>query len=126
MGVCDCALYAAAQKAVNKRKILKHFIFCKNSLNLQLMAHELKIYKDRKTHEKIVEIHDLSFISDRNHKLGWFGLHYLHFRIKIMLKWADKVYVPDCNVAVDLVRYYFFPRQNIIVDRRILSPCSGL
>ena len=81
------------------------------------MAHELKIYKDRKTHEKIVEIHDLSFISDRNHKLGWFGLHYLHFRIKIMLKWAD---------TVDLVRYYFFPRQNIIVDRRILSPCSGL
>lgn len=82
---------------------------------------EIKICRDKKTGIRRLEIHDLSFISDRNHTFGWFGLHYRHFLIKIFLKWADKVYVPDFDVAVDLVRYYFYPRENIIVDRTILS-----
>ena len=66
-------------------------------------------------------IYGLDFISDRNHTYGWLGLHFRHFRIKLLLKWADKVYVPSCDVAVDLVKYYFYSRENIIVDRTILS-----
>ena len=85
------------------------------------MARGINTYRDPKTGLKIAEIHDLSFISDRGHGLGWLGLHLRHFRIKILLKWAEKVYVPDCNVAIDLVKYYFYPSRNIVVDRKILS-----
>jgi hypothetical protein len=84
------------------------------------MVQEIKIYKDPRTGSRIVEIYDLSYIGNRNHEFGWFGLHFRHFRIKILLKWADKVYVPDYQVAVDLVKYYFYSRENIVVDRTIL------
>lgn len=84
------------------------------------MSKEIKIYRNQKDGMKIMEVYALDFISDRDHKLGWFGLHFRHFRIKILLKWADKVYVPDYQVAVDLVKYYFYSRENIVVDRTIL------
>lgn len=80
------------------------------------MTREFKIYRDNDGC-RILEIRTLAFISDRNHKFGWFGLHYRHFSIKILLKWADRVYVPDCNVAVDLIKYYFYPKEKIVVDR---------
>lgn len=83
------------------------------------MERDIKIYKDRLTGTKVLEIYDLSFISDRNHSLGWFGLHYRHLRIKFLLKWADKVLVPDYSVAVDIMKYYFYPGKNIVVDRSI-------
>lgn len=82
------------------------------------MEHGIKIY--RKDGLKVLDIYGLDFISDRNHKYGWFGLHFRHLRIKFLLKWADKVYVPDYAVAVDLVKYYFYSRENIIVDKTIL------
>ena len=85
------------------------------------MSHEIRTYRKPNGGEKVLEIHGLDFISDRGHKYGWFGLHFRHFRIKALLKWADKVYVPSCDVAIDLVKYYFYPRENIIVDKTILS-----
>lgn len=84
------------------------------------MEHGVKIYRNPKDGMKVVEIYSLDFISDRNHKYGWLGLHFRHFRVKLLLKWADKVYVPDFQVAIDLVKYYFYPREDIIVDRTIL------
>ena len=84
------------------------------------MEHGVKIYRNPKDGLKVVEIYSLDFISDRNHEYGWLGLHFRHFRVKLLLKWADKVYVPDFQVAIDLVKYYFYPREDIIVDRTIL------
>lgn len=84
------------------------------------MTRQFKIHKD-KDGCRVLEIYSLSFISDRNHKYGWFGLHYRHFSIKILLKWAHKVYVPDCDVAVDLIKYYFYPKEKIVVDRTRVS-----
>ena len=84
------------------------------------MVHEIKTYRNPKDGIRTLEIYRLDFISDRNHTLGWFGLHFRHFRIKILLKWTDKVLVPDYDVAMDLVKYYFYPRENIVVDRTIL------
>lgn len=85
------------------------------------MSRFIKIYRNNKTGQRIAEVYDVSFISDRNHGLGWFRLHIRHFSIKILLKWADKIYVPDYDVAMDLVKYYFYPRQKIVIDRTILS-----
>lgn len=64
---------------------------------------------------RVVEIDDRSFISDRSHKLGWLGLHWRHFRIKIALSRADKVIVSSEQVAYDVSRYYFFPKDRIFI-----------
>lgn len=65
---------------------------------------------------RVVEIDDLSFISNRSHKLGWLGLHWRHFRIKIALRRTDKVIVPSEQVAYDVSRYYFFPKDRIFIS----------
>ena len=65
---------------------------------------------------RVVEIDDLTFISDRCHKLGWLGLHFKHFSIKFALSRAEKVLVPSIVVAKDVVRYYFFPKDRIYVS----------
>ena len=74
----------------------------------------MKKYKDKGL--RVVEIDDLSFISDRGHKLGWLGLHFTHFRIKLALRKADKVIVPTKDVAWDVSRYYFFPKERIYIS----------
>ena len=84
------------------------------------MGKEINTYRNPKDGNKVLEIYSLDFISDRNHTYGWLGLHLRHFRIKILLKWADKVHVPAYDVAMDLVKYYFYPRERIHVDRTIL------
>ena len=73
----------------------------------------MKCYKENGS--RVVEIDDLTFISDRRHKLGWLGLHIKHFSIKFALSRADKVIVPSIDVAKDVVRYYFFPKDRIFL-----------
>ena len=73
----------------------------------------MKCYKENG--KRVVEIEDLSFISDRSHKLGWLGLHFAHSRIKLALGRADKVIVPSDAVAWDVCKYYFFPKERICV-----------
>ena len=73
----------------------------------------MKCYKDKG--QRTVEVDDLSFISDRSHKLGWLRLHLTHFRIKFALRRADIVIVPDESVAWDVSRYYFFPKDRIYI-----------
>ena len=73
----------------------------------------MKSYKENGL--RVVEIDDLTFISDRRHKLGWLGLHVRHFSIKSALSRADKVVVPSPDVAKDVVRYYFFPKNRIYI-----------
>lgn len=76
----------------------------------------MKFYKDKNTGKRVVEVDDLSFLKNREHPWGWFRRHFNHFRLKFALMRADRVYVPNYDVAVDLVRYYFFPKDKIAVD----------
>lgn len=74
----------------------------------------MKCYKQNG--KRVVEINDLTFISNRNHRLGWLRLHLMHFRIKFALSRADKVIVPSEQVAYDVSRYYFFPKDRIYIS----------
>ena len=65
--------------------------------------------------ESIVEVGDLSFLKEKEHPYGWLKRHFLHFNIKLALRNADKIYVNDIIAAVDLVRYYFVPKERIII-----------
>ena len=70
----------------------------------------------------IVEIYDLSFLKEREHSYGWLKRHFLHFNLKLALRNADKIYVNDIIAAVDLVRYYFVPKEKIVVNAQMKSP----
>lgn len=80
---------------------------------IKIMLRSMKCYKQNG--KRVVEIDDLTFISNRNHRLGWLGLHFTHFRIKFALCRADMVIVPDETVAWDVFRYYFFPKDRIFI-----------
>ena len=51
----------------------------------------MKKYRDHRTGMKVVEVSDLSFLRDRNHRYGWFRRHYKHHRLRRALKKAGKV-----------------------------------
>lgn len=67
---------------------------------------------------RIVEVDDLTFLGDRDYPISWFRRHLRHFRVKLALRKADRVIVPDYDVAVDLVRYYFFPKDKIEIRKK--------
>ena len=64
--------------------------------------------------KKVVEIDDLSYLKERDHHYNWFPRHWRHHRIRIAIKKADIVVVPDEETATDVVRYYFIPKDRII------------
>lgn len=74
----------------------------------------MKKYTD-KDGRRIVEVEDLTFISDRDYPYNWFQRHFRHHRIRLALKKVDVVIAASPEVAIDLVRYYFVPKDKIVV-----------
>ena len=68
---------------------------------------------DYKVSKRRIEVADLSFLSDRNHRYGWFRRHFRHHRLRIALKRAEEIIAADQRVATDLSRYYFIPKSRI-------------
>ncbi len=69
--------------------------------------------KDYQSKKRIVKVNDLSFLSDRNHDYGWFKRHYRHHRLRRSLKKARVIVVTNPDLARDLVKYYFVPKNKI-------------
>ena len=74
----------------------------------------MKKYIDRDG-RRVVEVEDLTFISDRDYPYNWFQRHLHHHRIRLALKKVDLVIAASPEVAIDLVRYYFVPKDKIVV-----------
>lgn len=72
-------------------------------------------HSDYRISKRVVEVEDLSFLSDRNHRYGWFRRHYRHHRLRRALKKAEKIVASNPKTATDLVRYYFVARERIIL-----------
>lgn len=66
--------------------------------------------------KKVVEIDDLSYLKDRDHHYNWFQRHWRHHRIRLAVKNADIVVVPDQDTAIDAARYYFIPKERILIS----------
>lgn len=64
---------------------------------------------------RVVTVHDLSFLSDRNHRYGWIRRHYKHFRLRRALRKAKEIIAADPKVATEITRYYFIPKDRINV-----------
>ncbi len=71
--------------------------------------------RDYKSRKRIVEVHDLSFLSDRNHRYGWLKRHYRHHLLRRTLKRSRVIIASSPDVARDLTRYYFIPKSRIII-----------
>ena len=74
----------------------------------------MKKYKD-KAGVKVVEVSDLSFLREREHRYGWFKRHYKHLRIRRALRKAGKVVAADPVVAADIYKYYRIPKSHISI-----------
>ena len=73
--------------------------------------------KDYKVSKRRVEVVDLSFLSDRNHRYGWLKRHFKHHRLRYALKRSEKIIAADQKVATDLSRYYFIPKSRISIQK---------
>lgn len=75
----------------------------------------MKKYRDKLSGKRIVEVRDLSFLRERQHRYGWIRRHYHSFRYKRACRRADVIVVPDDQTAFDVSRYYFIPKSKIRV-----------
>lgn len=78
----------------------------------------MRKYTDKQG-RRVVEVGDISYLKEREHKYNWFQRHWHHHSLRIAIKKADVVIVPDPETAVDVVRYYFVPKDKIIVNHRL-------
>mgnify|MGYP003300991758 CR=1 FL=1 len=74
----------------------------------------MKKYTDNEG-RRVVEVGDLSYLKEREHHYNWFQRHYHHHSLRIALKKADLVIVSNPETAIDVVRYYFVPKDKIKV-----------
>ena len=72
----------------------------------------MKKYRDKEG-RRVVEVSDLSYLTEREHRYNWFQRHYHHHRLRLALKKADKVIAPDAETAENVHRFYFIPREKI-------------
>lgn len=63
--------------------------------------------------KRLIEVNDLSFLSDRDHRYGWIRRHYKHHRLRRALKKQKAVIALNPEVAYDLRRFYFLPKERI-------------
>lgn len=72
----------------------------------------MKKYRDKEG-KRVVEVSDLSYLTDRDHRYNWFQRHYHHHRLRRALKKASRIVAADKTVAKDIHRFYFIPNENI-------------
>ena len=75
----------------------------------------MRKYCDYRISKNVVEVDDLSFLSDRNHEYGWLRRHYRHHKLRRALKRADTIIAGTPKVATDIARYYFIPKERISI-----------
>lgn len=72
----------------------------------------MKKYRDIEG-RRVVEVSDLSYLTDRNHRYNWLQRHYHHHRLRRALKKASKIIAADKTVAYDIHRFYLIPINRI-------------
>ena len=73
-----------------------------------------KIYRDE-AGNRVVEVRDLSFLTERDHKYNWLQRHFYHHRLRIKVKKAKTIIAASGKVATDIHRFYFIPYDRISV-----------
>lgn len=77
----------------------------------------LRKYRNKQTGQRVIEVEDLSFLFDRNH-FNWISRHFYNYKCKRACKKADKVLVPNDQLAYELTKYYFVPKYKIYLKNK--------
>ena len=83
----------------------------------------MKKYRD-KNGARVVEVSDLSYLTDRNHRYNWFQRHFRHHRLRRAVKKATRIIAADKKVATDIHRFYFIPYDRIQIKPHLQTPKS--
>ena len=78
----------------------------------------MKKYRDNEG-RRVVEVDSLAFLYER-YGYSWLKRHVLNRRHKRALKRSDFVTAPDAEVAYEIEKYYFIPKEMVIVRKRKL------
>ena len=74
----------------------------------------MKEYRDHEG-RRVLQIESLAFLYQRE-GYGWIQRHWLNIRHKRAIRRADIIMVPDPQTAYELEKYYFVPRETIVVE----------
>lgn len=73
----------------------------------------MKKYRDNEG-RRVVEVDSLAFLYER-YGYSWLKRHVLNRRHKRALRRADVVTAPDAEVAYEIEKYYFIPKETVTV-----------
>lgn len=73
----------------------------------------MRRYVEKATGKTVVEVSDLSFLTDSSHPYGWFRRHFLHHWLKWALRHTDRIIAADDQTAFNIHRFYFIPLERI-------------
>ena len=73
----------------------------------------MRRYVEQATGETVVEVRDLSFLTDPSHPDGWLRRHFLHHWLKWALRHSDRIIASDDQTAFNIHRFYFIPLERI-------------
>ena len=76
-----------------------------------------RMYRDE-SGNRVVEVRDLSFLTERNHRYNWLQRHFHHHRLRIKVKKAHTIIASSDQVATDIHRFYFIPYDRITIKPR--------
>ena len=75
----------------------------------------LRRYVDPSDGKVILEIDDLEFLKNPEHRYGWFKRHFLSHWLKWALNNSDVIVAGDHATAFDIHRFYYIPSDLITV-----------
>ena len=76
----------------------------------------LRRYKDSQTGKTTLEIDELDFLKNPEHRYGWIKRHYLNQWLKWALENSDVIIAGDPTTAFDIHRFYYIPSERITVQ----------
>ncbi len=75
----------------------------------------MKKYKNSEG-KRVVEVDSLAFLYQR-YGYSWLRRHILNRRHKRALKHSDIIEAPDAEVAYEIEKYYFIPKERVKIRR---------
>lgn len=75
----------------------------------------IRRYVDPQTGRIVLEVEDLEFLKNPDHRFNWFQRHFRHHWLKWALKHSDVITAADKETAFDIHRFYFIPLDRISV-----------
>ena len=78
----------------------------------------LRRYTDSQTGKTTIEIDELEFLKNPEHRYGWIKRHFLNIWLKWALENSDTIIAGDPTTAFDIHRFYYIPAEHIAIKNR--------